>query len=32
VLFDRLRELKLSFWTMALPRLADVVDVVTYAD
>jgi uroporphyrinogen decarboxylase len=32
VLFDRLLELKLSFWSMALPRLADVVDVVTYAD
>jgi uroporphyrinogen decarboxylase len=31
-LFDRMLELKLSFWEMALPRLADVVDVVTTAD
>jgi uroporphyrinogen decarboxylase len=32
VLFDKLLGLKLSFWEMALPQLADVVDVVTYAD
>ncbi len=32
VLFDRLLELKLAFWEMALPRLGDLVDVVTYAD
>jgi uroporphyrinogen decarboxylase len=32
VLFDKLLELKLAFWEMALPRLGDVVDVVTYAD
>lgn len=31
-LFDRLLELKMAFWEMALPRLGDVVDVVTYAD
>lgn len=31
-LFDRLLELKLGFWGMALPQLGDVVDVVTYAD
>jgi uroporphyrinogen decarboxylase len=31
-LFDKLLELKLSFWEMALPHLAGVVDVVTYAD
>jgi uroporphyrinogen decarboxylase len=31
-LFDKMLELKLSFWEMALPRLADVVDVVTTAD
>lgn len=31
-LFDKLLELKLSFWDMALPRLADVVDVISYAD
>lgn len=31
-LFDKLLELKLAFWEMALPRLGDVVDVVTYAD
>ncbi len=31
-LFDRLTELKLSFWEMALPRLGDLVDVVTGAD
>lgn len=32
VLFDTLLALKLEFWEMALPRLGDVVDVVTYAD
>lgn len=32
VLFDKLLELKLDFWEMALPRLGDVVDVVTYND
>jgi uroporphyrinogen decarboxylase len=32
VLFDKLLELKLAFWDMALPRLGDVLDVVTYAD
>lgn len=32
VLFDKLLELKLDFWEMALPQLGDVVDVVTYAD
>jgi uroporphyrinogen decarboxylase len=32
VLFDKLLELKLSFWEMALPALGDLVDVVTYAD
>jgi uroporphyrinogen decarboxylase len=31
-LFDRLLELKLAFWEMALPRLAGVVDVVSEAD
>ncbi len=31
-LFDKLVELKLSFWEMALPRLADVVDVVAQFD
>jgi uroporphyrinogen decarboxylase len=31
-LFDKLLELKLSFWEMALPQLGDVVDVVSYAD
>jgi len=32
VLFDKLTELKLSFWDMALPGLADVVDVISQAD
>jgi uroporphyrinogen decarboxylase len=32
VLFDKLLELKLTFWEMALPALGDLVDVVTYAD
>lgn len=31
-LFDKLLELKLAFWEMALPRLADVVDVVAEFD
>ena len=31
-LFDKLMELKLSFWEMALPQLADVVDVISHAD
>lgn len=31
-LFDRMVDLKLGFWEMALPRLADVVDVITQAD
>ncbi|MDR7420237.1 MAG: uroporphyrinogen decarboxylase family protein [Armatimonadota bacterium] len=31
-LFDKLLELKLAFWEMALPRLADVIDVVSEAD
>ncbi len=31
-LFDKLLALKLAFWELALPRLADVVDVITYAD
>lgn len=31
-LFDKMVALKLSFWEMALPQLADVVDVVTQAD
>lgn len=31
-LFDRLAELKLAFWEMALPQLADVVDVISQAD
>lgn len=31
-LFDKLLELKLEFWEMALPQLADVVDVISYAD
>lgn len=32
VLFDKLLELKLAFWDMALPELADVVDVVALFD
>lgn len=32
VLFDKLAELKLNFWEMALPKLADVVDVISQAD
>lgn len=31
-LFDKLLELKLSFWEMALPQLADTVDVIAQAD
>jgi uroporphyrinogen decarboxylase len=31
-LFDKLAELKLSFWEMALPELADVIDVISQAD
>ncbi len=31
-LFDRLLQLKLDFWEMALPQLADVVDVISEAD
>jgi uroporphyrinogen decarboxylase len=32
VLFDKLAELKLDFWEMALPQLTDVVDVISQAD
>ena len=31
-LFDRILELKLTFWEKALLELGDVVDVITYAD
>lgn len=31
-LFDKLLELKLAFWEMALPRLANVVDVIAEFD
>ena len=31
-LLDKMLELKLQFWEMALPQLADVVDVVSEAD
>jgi uroporphyrinogen decarboxylase len=31
-LFDKILELKLDFWEMALPELGEVVDVVTYPD
>ncbi len=31
-LFDKMLELKLAFWEMALPQLADVVDVVAEFD
>jgi uroporphyrinogen decarboxylase len=31
-LFDKLLELKLAFWEMALPRLAGLIDVVSEAD
>jgi uroporphyrinogen decarboxylase len=30
--FEKMVELKLGFWEMALPRLADVVDVISQAD
>jgi len=32
VLFDRLTELKMDFWEMALPQLVDVIDVISQAD
>ena len=32
VLFDKLTELKLEFWEMALPQLADIIDVISQAD
>jgi uroporphyrinogen decarboxylase len=32
VLLDKMLELKLAFWEMALPQLADVVDVISEAD
>ncbi len=32
VLFDKLAELKLDFWEMALPQLADMIDVISQAD
>jgi len=32
VLFEKLSELKLDFWEMALPQLADVIDVISQAD
>ena len=31
-LFDKMAQLKLAFWEMALPQLADVVDVISEAD
>jgi len=31
-LFDKMVELKLAFWEMALPRLADLVDVISQTD
>jgi uroporphyrinogen decarboxylase len=31
-LFDKMLELKLNFWEMALPQLGDLVDVISYAD
>ena len=31
-LFDKMVELKLAFWEMALPQLADVIDVISEAD
>ena len=31
-LFDRMLELKLAFWEMALPKVGDVVDVISEAD
>lgn len=32
ILFDKLLDLKLSYWQTALEELGDLVDVVTYAD
>jgi uroporphyrinogen decarboxylase len=32
ILFDQLLQLKLTFWEMALPKIGDAVDIVTYAD
>jgi uroporphyrinogen decarboxylase len=32
VLFDKMAQLKLDFWEMALPQLGDLVDVITQAD
>jgi len=32
VLFDKLAELKLDFWEMALPQLGNVIDVISQAD
>ena len=32
VLFDKMAALKLDFWEMALPQLAEVVDVISQAD
>jgi uroporphyrinogen decarboxylase len=32
VLFDRMVDLKLKFWEMALPQLGDLVDVISEAD
>lgn len=31
-LFAKLLELKLAYWQLALPQLADVIDVISYAD
>ncbi len=31
-LFDKMVELKLAFWEMALPQLADMIDVISEAD
>jgi uroporphyrinogen decarboxylase len=31
-LFDKMVELKLAFWEMALPKLANVIDVISEAD
>jgi uroporphyrinogen decarboxylase len=31
-IFDKMVELKLAFWEMALPQLADVIDVISEAD
>jgi uroporphyrinogen decarboxylase len=31
-LFDKLMELKLEFWEMALPQLGEAVDVISHAD